>query len=90
MPGMSGLELQRELTESGHRFPVIFVTAYGNGPEEEQAMRSGASDFLRKPVSERALINAIEVALRRNSRMESGYLLDQWTAIEAGVFGVRS
>ena len=65
MSGMSGLELQRKLTESGHRFPVIFVTAYGNGPEEEQAMRSGASDFLRKPVSERALINAIEVALRR-------------------------
>jgi len=65
MPGMSGLELQRKLTESGHRLPVIFVSAYGNGPEEEQAMRSGASDFLRKPVSERALINAIEVALRR-------------------------
>jgi FixJ family two-component response regulator len=65
MPGMSGLELQRKLSESGHRFPIIFVTGYGNSPEEEQAMQSGASDFLRKPVSERALGNAIEVALRR-------------------------
>jgi FixJ family two-component response regulator len=65
MPGMTGLELQRKLSESGHRFPVIFVSAYGNGPEEEQAMQFGASDFLRKPVSERALINAIKIALRR-------------------------
>jgi FixJ family two-component response regulator len=62
---MTGLELQRKLSESGHRFPVIFVSAYGNGPEEEQARQFGASDFLRKPFSERALINAIKIALRR-------------------------
>ena len=42
---MSGLELQRKLTESGHRLPVIFVSVYGNGPEEEQAMQFGASIF---------------------------------------------
>jgi len=61
---MSGLELQRELAESGHRFPIVFVTAHANDAAEAQAMQAGASDFLRKPVSEHALIHAIEVALR--------------------------
>jgi len=51
---MSGLELQRELAESGHRFPIVFVTAHANDAAEAQAMQAGASDFLRKPVSEHA------------------------------------
>jgi FixJ family two-component response regulator len=65
MPGMSGLELQRELTEFGHHFPIIFVTAHATDAADAQAMQAGASDFLPKPVSEHALIHAIEVALRR-------------------------
>jgi FixJ family two-component response regulator len=65
MPGMSGLQLQRELIEWGYDLPVIFITAYADDAEEEQAMQAGASDFLRKPVSKRSLIHAIEVALRR-------------------------
>jgi FixJ family two-component response regulator len=64
MPDMNGLELQRKLTESGHRFPIVFVTAHATNAEE-QAMQARASDFLRKPVSEQALISAIEVALGR-------------------------
>lgn len=65
MPHMNGLELQRVLAESGYCFPIIFVTAYADRAEEEQALQAGASDFLRKPVSERSLIHALEIALGR-------------------------
>jgi FixJ family two-component response regulator len=68
MPEMNGLELQRELSRAGHRFPVVFVTAYADNTEEEEAMQAGATRFLRKPVSEHALIDAIECALGRKLR----------------------
>ena len=62
MPGMDGLELQRRLAGSNHRLPIIFVTAHASGEEETRAMQAGAIAFLRKPVSEQALVSALRAA----------------------------
>jgi FixJ family two-component response regulator len=63
MPDMSGLEIQEELTHRGGQHPIIFVTGYGDVPMCSQAYRSGAFDFLEKPVDESALIEAVHRAL---------------------------
>ena len=65
MPGMDGLELQRNLTSANRRIPIIFVSARANDDERKQAITGGAVDFLRKPFSEEALFNAIQAALNR-------------------------
>lgn len=65
MPGMSGPELQGKLAAVGSEIPVIFITAHGEDEQaREQAMRGGAVDYLIKPLSEEAILNAVEVALR--------------------------
>jgi FixJ family two-component response regulator len=64
MPGMSGLELQRHLAGEGRRIPVIFITARDDQEIRMEAMRAGAVDFLSKPFSEEALLNAIHNALK--------------------------
>jgi FixJ family two-component response regulator len=64
MPGMSGLELHRELLASGRKLPVIFVTAHGSEEEvRARALRAGAVDYLLKPLREEEVLKAIEVAL---------------------------
>jgi FixJ family two-component response regulator len=63
MPGISGLELQRQLAAEGHRIPIIFITAHDNPEVRREALRAGAVDFLPKPFSEDALLNAIRSAL---------------------------
>lgn len=63
MPGMDGLELQRRLTEIGQRIPIVFLSARASEEEERQALRAGAAGFLRKPVSKKALLSAIESVL---------------------------
>ena len=65
MPEMDGLELQRRLAETDHPLPIIFVTGSASDDEEQRALQAGAVDFLRKPVSEQALIDAIRAALRQ-------------------------
>jgi FixJ family two-component response regulator len=64
LPGISGLELQRQLGAAPRRVPVIFVTAHGNEVEQREALEGGAIDFLRKPFSEEALLKAVHSALR--------------------------
>lgn len=59
MPGMSGLELQRQLRAEGFDVPVIFITAYGDVPTAVEAMRDGAVDFIEKPFDDQALIAMI-------------------------------
>src|SRR6266566_4671613 len=59
MPGMDGLELQRRLGETGRLIPIIFLSARASEDEERRALRAGAANFLRKPVSKEALLNAI-------------------------------
>ena len=65
MPGMDGLELQRNLASANRRVPIIFISARANQEEQVQAIAEGAVDFLLKPFSEDALLNAIRAALNR-------------------------
>ena len=64
MAGMSGPELQARLSELGCRLPIIFITGHGDIPTTVEAIKTGAEDFLMKPVSKEKLIAVIERALR--------------------------
>lgn len=64
MPGMSGLQLQRELTVAGCGIPVIFITAYVNTYARQQAIQAGAVAFLSKPFTDVQLHQTIRSALR--------------------------
>ncbi|MBS0366529.1 MAG: response regulator transcription factor [Proteobacteria bacterium] len=67
MPGMSGLELQRQLNLLGAVIPVIFITGHGDVPMAVEAMQHGAFDFLQKPFRDQDLIHRIQRALERDS-----------------------
>jgi FixJ family two-component response regulator len=64
MPRMSGLELQRQLTATNCRIPLVFITAHGDEDARAQALRAGAVDFLYKPFSDEDLLSAVQVALQ--------------------------
>jgi two-component system, LuxR family, response regulator FixJ len=63
MPGMSGLELQDELLRRGCQHPIIFVTGHGDVPTCSKAYRSGAFDFIEKPVNDQALVDLVNRAV---------------------------
>jgi len=67
MPGMSGLELQRELAAMKKQIPVIFITAHGDIPMSVRAMKAGAVEFLPKPFHDQDLLDAIHQAILRDS-----------------------
>jgi FixJ family two-component response regulator len=69
LPGMSGLDVQRKLTEAGVQIPVIFVTGHGDIPMTVKAMKSGAVEFLTKPFRDQDLLDAIQDALQRAGEM---------------------
>ena len=66
MPGMTGLDLQLELTRRGHEIPVIFITAQKDETIREQAFKQGAVKFLYKPFSDTALLEALHAAIPAN------------------------
>ena len=66
MPGLSGLDLQRKLTEAGFSVPVIIMTGHGTIPMSVRAMKAGAVDFLQKPFDEQVLLDAVNQALERD------------------------
>jgi RNA polymerase sigma factor (sigma-70 family) len=66
MPGLSGLDLQRELAGAGIDIPIIFVTGHGDIPMTVQAMKAGAVEFLTKPFRDEALLDAIRQAIGRD------------------------
>jgi FixJ family two-component response regulator len=63
MPRMNGLELQRRLIDGNHGIPVVLITAHGDDATRSQALKNGAVDFLSKPFTDQALVNAIDAAL---------------------------
>jgi FixJ family two-component response regulator len=65
MPGMTGLEVLDRLQAAGLDVPVVFMTAHETEGAEEQAMRTGAIGFLRKPFADEKLIELIQTAVRR-------------------------
>ena len=83
MPGLSGLDLQRELVRLGQPIPIIFISAHGDIPMAVGAMKAGAIEFLAKPFRDEDLLDAIHQALERDlaartrrselARIRSGY-----------------
>ena len=68
MPGLSGLDLQRELQTTNRNLPIVFITGHGDIPMSVNAMKAGAVDFLPKPVKDTVLLRAIEQATTRAFR----------------------
>jgi FixJ family two-component response regulator len=67
LPQVSGLDLQRQLAETGVQIPIIFITAHGDIPMSVRALKSGAVEFLTKPFRDQDLLDAIQQALQRDS-----------------------
>ncbi|SVA80079.1 uncharacterized protein METZ01_LOCUS132933 [marine metagenome] len=96
MPGMTGLEAQRRLRETGQSMEVVFVTGHGDVPMSVAAMKGGAVDFLLKPFDDEALLAAIDRAIRLDrdrlqeqrelARLRAGY--DRLTPREQQVFAL--
>ena len=76
LPGMTGLDVQRELVAAGVKIPIIFITGHGDISMTVKAMKSGAVDFLTKPFDDQALLDAIRLALDRDreARQHQGEL----------------
>jgi FixJ family two-component response regulator len=66
LPGVNGLDFQRQLADAEIKIPIIFVTGHGDIPMTVKAMKSGAVEFLTKPFEDRDLLNAIHQALDRD------------------------
>jgi len=66
LPGLSGLDFQRQLADAGVQIPIIFVTGHGDIPMTVKAMKSGAVEFLTKPFHDQDLLDAIQQALERD------------------------
>jgi FixJ family two-component response regulator len=66
LPGVNGLDFQRQLADAGIQIPIIFVTGHGDIPMTVKAMKSGAVEFLTKPFEDQDLLNAIHQALDRD------------------------
>jgi FixJ family two-component response regulator len=69
LPGVNGLDFQRELADKGSRIPIIFITGHGDIPMTVKAMKSGAVEFLTKPFRDQDLLDAINQALDRDRAM---------------------
>ena len=71
LPGLSGLDLQRELTATDAELAIIFVTGHGDIPMSIRAMKAGAVEFLTKPFREQELLDAIRNAIERDRAMRA-------------------
>jgi len=78
LPGLNGLDLQKQVAAVRADMPIIFITGYGDVPTTVQAMKAGAVEFLTKPFSDDVLLKAIEQALEL-----SGSILSQEAALQS-------
>ncbi len=69
LPGLGGLDLQCELAKTETPLPIIFITGHGDVPMTVRAMRGGAVDFLTKPFRDQDLLDAVQLALERDSNV---------------------
>ena len=78
LPGLSGLDLQREMVERGIHIPVVFITGHGDIPMSVQAMKAGAVEFLTKPFRDQDLLDAVRsgIQLDRKEREERAELAE--------------
>ena len=72
MPGLNGLELQRQLAADNRPVPIVFITAHYSEAERSRAMEAGAIDFLSKPFTEQELLNAISTSLTTDKKFADG------------------
>jgi FixJ family two-component response regulator len=75
LPGTSGLEFQKVLTDAGIHLPVIFITGHGDIPMSVMAMKSGAIEFLTKPFREQSLLDAINAGIEKDRQRRDGLKL---------------
>jgi FixJ family two-component response regulator len=68
MPGLSGLDLQKQASDAGLEIPIIFITGHGDIPMSVRAMKAGAVEFLTKPFRDQDLLDAIQLALERSRK----------------------
>jgi FixJ family two-component response regulator len=66
LPGISGIDFQRELSKANIRIPIIFITAHGDVPMSVKAMKAGAVEFLIKPFHDQDLIDAVQMTLEKD------------------------
>ncbi len=85
LPGINGLDFQRQLADAGIQIPIIFITGHGDIPMTVKAMKSGAVEFLTKPFQDQALLDAIRQALDgdRVKRQQQSNLADLRKRYEA-------
>ena len=96
MPGLSGLDLQRDLSEAKIHIPIIFITGHGDIPMSVRAMKAGAVEFLTKPFRDQDLLDAIQQAVERDrlvrsQRADNAELLNRYHSLtprETEVFGL--
>jgi FixJ family two-component response regulator len=86
LPGLSGLDLQRELSDANIHTPIIFITGHGDIPMTVQAMKAGAVEFLTKPFRDQDLLDAIQQALERDrtareQRAEKAQLRERYDSL---------
>lgn len=78
LPGLSGLDVQREMVERGIHVPVVFITGHGDIPMSVQAMKAGAVEFLTKPFRDQDLLDAVRLGIQldRKEREERAGLAE--------------
>lgn len=85
MPGLSGLDLQRELVRTGHLLPIVFITGHGDIPMTVEAMKAGAVGFLPKPLRNQDLLDAVKegISLDREARQRRADVAELRTRYES-------
>lgn len=85
LPGLSGLDLQRELNESNIQIPIIFMSGHGDIPMSVRAIKNGAQEFLTKPVRGQDLLDAVQQAIARDrvARQERAKTADLHTRFDS-------
>jgi FixJ family two-component response regulator len=68
LPGLSGLDLQREMVARGIHIPIVFITGHGDIPMSVQAMKAGAVEFLTKPFRDQDLLDAVSAGIHRDRK----------------------